>query len=382
MTTLGVTVPYYGGRQSNNPPTIFQLTSAPSANIRARPGDIAVNTTAGNYYGAVDVNAGNQVVWVLLGGSSGAISSVLGTGNQITVNTVGNVATVSLPVAITAPGSLTTTTTLAATTTVTAGTGITSTTGNIVATAGAVNAGTTMTAGTGLTVTTGDIAVSAGNANVTGNVVAAKSSAGANVTVQATNSDNTNAASNGGVEIAVGGASGGDPYLSFQISGVGASTMTMGLDNSASDLFVISNSSAIGTSNALTLTQAGALGATTSITAGTSMTATAGDITATLGNVVVNGAAKQLQVHGGAATDFIGQATLVNGTATVLNTNIAATDRVFLTRSAVNASTALGVFKSVITPATNFIITACKTADATTETNDVSTVDYFIVRQV
>lgn len=127
---------------------------------------------------------------------------------------------------------------------------------------------------------------------------------------------------------------------------------------------------------------AGQVNAGTSMTAATTITATAGDITATLGHVIINGAAKQLRVHGGAVTDFIGQATLTNGTVTVANTNIAATDRIFVNRSAVNASTALGVFKVVITAATNFVITACKPADATTETGDASTVDYFIVRQV
>ena len=130
------------------------------------------------------------------------------------------------------------------------------------------------------------------------------------------------------------------------------------------------------------LTTTTSLEATTTVTAGTGITATTGNITATLGDVVINGAAKQLQVHGGAATDFIGTATLTNGTVTVLNTNIAATDRIFVTRSAVNASTALGVFKVVKTAATNFVITACKPTDGTTETGDASTVEYFIVRQV
>lgn len=117
------------------------------------------------------------------------------------------------------------------------------------------------------------------------------------------------------------------------------------------------------------------------VNAGTSMTATAGDITATLGHVIINGAAKQLQIHGGAVTDFIGQAVLVNGTVNVANTNIAATDRILVTRSAKNASTAYGTFLTAITPAGSFDITSCK-ADTTTETNDVSTVDYVIIRQV
>lgn len=117
------------------------------------------------------------------------------------------------------------------------------------------------------------------------------------------------------------------------------------------------------------------------VNAGTSMTATAGDITATLGNVIINGAAKQLRIHGGAATDFIGQVTLTNGTADVLNTNIAATDLIFVTRSAKNGSTAYGGALITITAATKFNLTACK-ADTTTETNDQSTFDYVIIRQV
>lgn len=126
----------------------------------------------------------------------------------------------------------------------------------------------------------------------------------------------------------------------------------------------------------------GSITSTTTMTAGTGLTVTTGDATVTAGNVIINGAAKQLRVHGGAATDFIGQATLALGTVDVLNTNIAATDRVIVTRSSKNGSTAYGEFIVTITPATKFNITACKPADTTTETGDTSIVDYFIVRQV
>lgn len=103
--------------------------------------------------------------WIELVTSSGAVISVLGTANQITVTTVAGVATISLPSAITTPGSLTTTTSLSAGTTVTAGTGITATTGNITATAGAVNAGTSITATLGnITATNGNLVLgTAGN---------------------------------------------------------------------------------------------------------------------------------------------------------------------------------------------------------------------------
>lgn len=118
------------------------------------------------------------------------------------------------------------------------------------------------------------------------------------------------------------------------------------------------------------------LSTTTTVTAGT-------DITATLGNVVINGAAKQLRVHGGAVTDFIGEATLASGTVTILNTNIASTDRVFISRRSVNGSTTLGELTYVINAATSLVITsAILGTPGSTQTGDTSIVAYFIVRQV
>jgi len=94
-------------------------------------------------------------------------------------------------------------------------------------------------------------------------------------------------------------------------------------------------------------------------------------------------AATQLQVEGGASTDFIGRASLVSGTIVVANTNIAANDRIFLTRSGVGASTTLGVLQTQIIPSTSFVVTALQPGNpGTTETGDASTVDYFIVRQL
>ena len=90
-----------------------------------------------------------------------------------------------------------------------------------------------------------------------------------------------------------------------------------------------------------------------------------------------------LSLTGGAVTDFIGQATLVAGTVTVANTNIAATDRVLVTREGVGASTALGVLDVSITASTSFTITALQPGTpGSTETNDVSIVNYMIVRQL
>ena len=117
-------------------------------------------------------------VWVETGGSTGAVSSVVGTANQVTVTTAAGVATVSLPSAITTPGSLTTTTTL------TGGTGITATTGNITATNGnfvlgtagnklvSTSVATTTTAGAN---SIGSVTLASGTATVATTAVTANS---------------------------------------------------------------------------------------------------------------------------------------------------------------------------------------------------------------
>jgi len=101
------------------------------------------------------------------------------------------------------------------------------------------------------------------------------------------------------------------------------------------------------------------------------------------GNVVLSSVATQLQMNGGAVTDFIGQATLASGTVTVANTNISATDRIFLTRAALNSSTALGELTvTAQTASTSFVITAIDPSDGTsTITGDTSIVNYVIIRQ-
>lgn len=196
------------------------------------------------------------------------------------------------------------------------------------------------------------------------------------------------------------------------ISPVGGNIDILG---TADQINVIGTAGTLTVSLAENVVIAGSLEVTTSLLVGTNITSTQGnltlnegnlimtlgDLTLTSGNIAVDSgnlsvsetitayddiilqsSATQFQVKGGAATDFIGTAVLVNGTVTVLNTNIAATDRILVTRSAVNASTALGVFKVVKTASTNFVITACKPADATTETGDLSTVEYVIIRQI
>lgn len=398
----------YLGVRAILPPDLQTATRAPTASDKAYvKGTLWLNTATGSAYmwsGTAWIVLGSATVGALdslTGNSGGAILGVagnidlLGTANQITSTGTAGTITLTLPAAITAPGSLTTTTTLASGTTFTAGTGITATTGNIVASTGnitstlgsvaaattvtagtSMSATTTITAGTGLTVTTGGILVSGGD------IINTHSNAGTDVTIEVTNSDNTNGASRSGVEIATGGSSSGDPYLSFQISGVGAATMTMGLDNSASDLFVISNSSAIGTSNALTLSQAGALTATTSITA------TLGDITATNGNFVKGTAANKdvytsLATTTTAGSNAAGTVTLVGGTATISTTSVTADSKIRIYRQGIAATgaAALGILTiGTITAATSFVINAVQAADATAlQGSDVSVVFWEIV---
>lgn len=376
----------YLGVRAVAPPDLQLATRNPTSSDTAYvKGQLWLNTSAstafmwpgsGNWISLGSGTAGAIVT--LTGGSGGALSpsggnmNLLGTANQITSTGSGSTITFSIPSTFIAPGSI------ASTTSITAGNGLTVTLGNLVVSAGnisttvgSISSATTVTAGTGLTITTGNLTISSGNANITGNVVASKSSAGADVTAQVTNSDNTNAASRAGVEIAVGGASGGDPYLSFQVSGVAASTMTMGLDNSASDLFVISNSAAIGTSNALTLSQAGALNATTSITAGTSLTATLGNITATNGNLSLATAGNKIIIATGANAS-VGVSSAMSGTpgsVTVATTACSATAKVFYARA--TAGGTLGNVSISAQDGTGFTLLS--------DANETSTFNWWII---
>ena len=213
------------------------------------------------------------------------------------------------------------------------------------------------------------------NLNVTtkgaGSIVFAQSKAGVDQNLQITNSDNTAAAGNAGIQLAVGGSTSlGDPYVSFQVSGVGASTMTMGLDNSASDLFVISNSATLGTANAFTLSQAGALTATTS------MTATLGDLTATNGNLVLGSAGNKLQIHAStAASDSVGISAALDGASPsqlVVATTAVKTGSIILLSYGTAGGTQGSLSVGTIVDSTSFQIKS-------SANGDTSTVNYLII---
>lgn len=100
------------------------------------------------------------------------------------------------------------------------------------------------------------------------------------------------------------------------------------------------------------------------------------------GNLILGNVATQLQLNGGAVTDFIGTGVLTLGTQTIANTNIAAADRIFLQRISPAGSVTTGELTYVINASTNFVVTSVILGTpASTQTADVSTYAYFIVRQ-
>lgn len=81
------------------------------------------------------------------------------------------------------------------------------------------------------------------------------STAGATRTLTISNTNNSNTASQALSQITTGGASAGDPFQTFTISG--ATSFSVGLDNSASDAFVIAASTALGTTNVMSVATSG-----------------------------------------------------------------------------------------------------------------------------
>lgn len=194
-----------------------------------------------------------------------------------------------------------------------------------------------------------------------GNVDITRSEDGAAVSHSVVNSSDT-ADSTSLIDLQVAGTSAGDAYQTFTVSG--GQVYSVGLDNSSTnDDFVISDNATLGTNNRISID-----GSTGDVTIGQ--------------NLILGSVATQLQMNGGAVTDFIGSATLSSGTVTVANTNIAAGDRIFIQRQDINGSSAVGELTYSISAATSFTITSVQPGTpASTETNDASIVMYFIVRQ-
>jgi hypothetical protein len=159
----------------------------------------------------------------------------------------------------------------------------------------------------------------------------------------------------------------------MNFGGTGAATgiMTIGGGTGTQTLNIASNSGAK-TINLGVTTSANTINVNTGGTAAqtTNVGSTSSTSTTTIngGTGVTHG----VQVAGGP---------LVIATS-VANTNIATGDMIFIERTAVNASSALGVFGYTISNGTSFTINALSTLTATTLTADVSSVTYIIIRPV
>jgi hypothetical protein len=110
------------------------------------------------------------------------------------------------------------------------------------------------------------------------------------------------------------------------------------------------------------------------------LNAGSGNVNVTGGHLSIATVAKTLLVNGGAVTDFIGTGVLTGGTQTIANTNIATGDVILFSRTAVNASTALGEFTYTISNGASFTVTSMGVTTATILAADVSSYVYFIVR--
>ena len=308
-----------------------------------------LNTTTDTFFEYA--GAGN---WIVLGGSSADVNTInnlsptagnitiAGTTNKVDVSSAGSTVTLSLPNAVS---------------------GLTSVTADSFITSSATK-GTTYSANT-ITATGSDAAINIELVpKAAGSVIQSRGLAGGDITIEATNTDNTNAASRAGFEVAVGGTSAGDPYINFLVSGAGQ--YTMGIDNSVSDNFVLAASGALGTSNIMSITSAGA----TTIAGG--ITSTAGNITATNGNLVLSTAGNKLSIATGANASC-GSVALVAGTKTVTTTAVTASSLIFVTVGALGTVVApQALLVSNIVAGTSFDITS---ADVT----DTSTINWLII---
>jgi len=171
------------------------------------------------------------------------------------------------------------------------------------------------------------------------------------------------------------------------LSDVGGITLTATGLASADAINLVATAGGIDMDSALQTNIASSQAAATAVqitasdaAGGITLTATGTGGVNVAGNLNLTAVATQISMNGGAATDFIGTATLIGGQATILNTNIAAGDRIMITRSALNASPALGFLLYTINAGVSFVVDSLSAAGAAVAT-DVSSFTYVIVRQ-
>lgn len=175
------------------------------------------------------------------------------------------------------------------------------------------------------------------------------------------------------------------------LAGAGTSTVTklpLGVNGTILAGVTGADPAFTATPSGLTSLAAGTLAATTTVTAGTTITATLGAITATNGNFV-KGTAGNKDVYTSVATtttagaNSAGTVTLVGGTATVATTAVTAGSKIRWSRQGIGATgaAALGIVTiGTITAGVSFVINAVQSADATAlQASDVSSIWWEIV---
>lgn len=90
------------------------------------------------------------------------------------------------------------------------------------------------------------------------NFIISDATAGTQLNYTLSHTDNTNGASHSSIEMLTGGASGGDPFIHFDITG--GTDWTIGVDNSDGDKLKICQSTTVGTNPWLTVEPAGSIG--------------------------------------------------------------------------------------------------------------------------
>jgi hypothetical protein len=339
--------------------TIGNVTGATAVNINAGTGGSIWTTTNATLAlrsgtGAIQIGIDAAAKTITIGNVTGAtaVNINTGTGGSTYTTTNGTLSFVTGTGAINVGAD-------AAAKTITIGnvTGATSVVIN--SGTGAINIGTsiakTITIGNVTGATAVDINVGTGNFDVEGATTSTYTISGTGVntgtiTVDGgTGARTINIANNTGVKtINIAGDSATSANVIKIGTGAGAQTVTLGSTNTTS---------------------------TTTINSGS------GNVNVTGGHLSIASVAKTLLVNGGAVTDFIGTGVLTAGTQTIANTNIATGDVIILCRTAVNASTTLGILTYTITNATSFTVTSVIVGTpGSTQTGDASSYAYFIVR--
>ncbi len=159
----------------------------------------------------------------------------------------------------------------------------------------------------------------------------------------------------------------------IDIDAVGAATEDINITNTGGSVVLVATEAA---SDAVVITASDTAG-------GVNITAGTGKVSVTGTHLAIATTGKGLHVKGGAATDMVGSTTLVLGTVTVNNTNIATGDLIFLQRIGVALSTTLGELSYTISNGASFTINSLILGTpGSVQTGDVSTVAYMIVKPI